>query len=237
MTIESKNVLTDFPKLQCPFIRRIYKIDIDDWKKFGRQYKLRQPEVYLVTNEINPGYEWVFEDKDTSAIEKLDGINVKLLTVNGRLELLYNRKNKIDLLQVMKGKTFIVEGVFTAIQKGYVEESGEQCGELIGEKIQGNPYGIIGHIWYPFSKAKRDLSYRSWHEHERTFENLSSWFKDYLKSRYAIKKHNLSFEEAPFAEGVVFYNNKRRLEGKTYMAKLRRDMFSWFYTDRIRILC
>jgi hypothetical protein len=32
-----------------------------------------------------------------------------------------------------------------------------------------------------------------------------------------------------FAEGVVFYNLKRKAEGHTYMAKLRRDMYDWFY--------
>jgi len=33
------------------------------------------------------------------------------------------------------------------------------------------------------------------------------------------------------AEGVVFYNFKRRDEGQVWMAKLRRDMFPWYYQN------
>ncbi len=38
-----------------------------------------------------------------------------------------------------------------------------------------------------------------------------------------------------FAEGIVIYNLRRKEEGKTYMAKLRRDMFSFYYEDKIKI--
>ena len=37
------------------------------------------------------------------------------------------------------------------------------------------------------------------------------------------------------AEGVVFYNLKRKAEQKTYMAKLKRNMFEWLYSDKIEI--
>jgi len=37
------------------------------------------------------------------------------------------------------------------------------------------------------------------------------------------------------AEGIVFYSLKRKEEGKVYRAKLRRNMFEWFYSDRIKI--
>ena len=39
-----------------------------------------------------------------------------------------------------------------------------------------------------------------------------------------------------FAEGVVFYNLKRKAASQSWMAKLRRDMFDWFYSDKIAIL-
>jgi len=45
----------------------------------------------------------------------------------------------------------------------------------------------------------------------------------------------IGYENAIFAEGVIFYNLKRRAENKTYMAKLRRDMFDWYYSDKIEI--
>lgn len=227
-------ILTDFPKVECPFIRKTFPINKEDFKKHGSALKLRMPEVYLVTDEVNPGYEWVFDDPDTIAVEKLDGTNVKLKTEDGRLIAVQNRKNVLDPLQIIKGKTFIIEGIFMSIQKGYVDDNQEQAGEVIGPKLQGNPYQQDLHIWYPFTKAVQHLKYKSFHEHDRTFSNFSAWFKDYLKSLYHAKK--VGYENAVFAEGVIFYNLKRKEEGKTYMAKLRRDMFDWYYTDKIEIL-
>jgi len=223
--------LTDFPKLHCPFIRKDFEVNEDDWEKYGRELQLRRPSVYLVINKINPGYEWVFDDEDTFAVEKLDGTNIKLMTENGRLTALQNRKNIIDPLQIIKGQSFILEGVFQSIGKWYVKQNGIQAGELIGPKLQGNPYDMTTHLWYPFEKAIAHLRYRSFHEHDRTFENWSSWFKDWLVSRFATKRGKKDI----MAEGVVFYNLKRKAEGKTYMAKLRRDMFHWYYSDKITI--
>lgn len=223
--------LTNFPKIQCPFRRKIFKVNEEDWKKYGKKLQLRTPEVYLVVNEINPGYEWVFENTDTICVEKLNGSNIKLLTNDGRLEVVQNRKNIIDPLQVIKGKTFLLEGVFQAIGKGYVKLDGEQCGELIGPKLQGNPYRLNVHLWYPFEKCINHLSYRSFHGHDRAFDNWSVWFKDYLVSRFASKRG----EKDIMAEGVVFYNLRRKAENKPYMAKLRRDMYDWFYSDKIEI--
>lgn len=225
--------LSDFPKIECPFVRKIFSVNVDDFKKYGQQLQLRSPEVYLVTDEINPGFEWVIDDPETIAVEKLNGTNVKLKTENGRLTQLQNRKNIIDPLQILKGKSFIVEGIFTAIQKGYVEDNKIQAGEVIGQKLQGNPYELNNHIWYPFEKAINHLRYKSFHQHERTLENFSLWFKDHLKSLYHSKQ--VGYENAVFAEGVVFYNLKRKEENKVYMAKLRRDMFDWYYSDKIEI--
>ena len=224
-------ILNNFPKIECPFIRKDFAVNKNDWKKYGRELQMRKSSVYLVIDEINPEYKWVFEDKDVIASEKLDGSNVKLKTENGKLISLMNRKNLIDPLQIMKGKTFIIEGVFRAIQKGYIKPSGIQAGEVIGPKLQGNPYNLDNHIWYPFEKAVKHLAYRSFYEHERTFDNWSSWFKDYLVSRFASKRG----EKNIMAEGIVFYSLKRKAEGKVYMAKLRRSMFKWFYSDKIEI--
>lgn len=230
------HTLSDFPKLQCPFIRQTFPVNVDDWKRKGSQFQLREPLAYLVVNRINPGYEWVFEDSETIAVEKLDGTNVKILTENGRLMAVQNRLNVIDPLQVIKGKTYIIEGVFQAIGKDYVKVDGEQVGEVIGPKLQGNPYKLDVHLWYPFEKAISDLRYKSFHEHDRTFENWSSWFKTGLISRFYTKRASkLGLTEVVMAEGIIFYNLKRRAEGKTWMAKLRRDMFEWYYTDGIRI--
>ena len=53
--------LSNFPKIECPFVRKIFPVNVDDWKKHGKQLQLREPKVYLATPEITPGYEWVFE--------------------------------------------------------------------------------------------------------------------------------------------------------------------------------
>ena len=225
--------LTDFPKIQCPFVRKEFKVDRDWWMIYGSQYQLRSPNVLLALDEVNPGYEWVFDDPRTQAIEKLDGTNVKLYTKNGRLESVYNRKNPIDILDISgsKGRTAIVEAVFMAVAKGYIERDGEQAGEVIGRHVEGNPYRLSGHLWYPFKKANKDLSYRSWHQHDRTYTNLSSWFKDYLTSRFYAKRTPVGVIDNMFAEGVVFHNEARRKLGSLYMAKLRRNMFKWYYKD------
>ena len=121
-----------------------------------------------------------------------------------------------------------------SIQKGYVEDNQIQAGEVIGPKLQGNPYQLNTHIWYPFAKSVKHLRYKSFHQHERTFDNFSSWFNGHLKSLFHTKQ--VGYENAVFAEGVIFYNLKRRAENKTYMAKLRRDMFEWYYSKHVRIL-
>lgn len=223
-------MLTDFPKIQCPFIRQTFKVDVDQWKKCGSKLQLRLPEVYLVVNRINPGFEWVFEDPETIAVEKLDGTNVKIFTEKGRLLNVQNRLNVIDPLQVVKGNNYLIEGIFQAIGKDYVKEDGEQAGEVIGPKLQGNPYKLDTHLWYPFEKAVSDLRYRSFHEHDRTFDNWSSWFKTGLQSRFFTKRASkLGLQDQVMAEGVIFYNLKRKSEGKSWMAKLRRNMFDWYY--------
>ncbi|MFC1585737.1 hypothetical protein ACFL5V_09340 [Fibrobacterota bacterium] len=233
MPLEQQQLLSDFPKIECPFIRKVFKVNKQQWQKYGRALQLREPEVYLAVDEVNPGFEWVFEDEDTFCTEKLNGSNCKLATENGRLTAFQNRKNVIDPLQIIKGKSFLIEGVFQAVGKGYVAMDGEQAGEVIGPKLQGNPYKLDNHLWYPFTKAVDHLRYKSFHDHERNFDNWSSWFKDYLFSLFYSKVHK---GEKAMAEGVVFYNLKRRAEGKKYMAKLRRDMFAWYYSDRIEII-
>ena len=230
-------VLSDFPKISCPYVRKIFRVNRDQWKKYGGPLKLKNPEVYLAIDEITPGYEWVFDDPDTIAVEKLDGTNVKLLSEKGRLVRLQNRKNVLDPLQIMGGKTFIIEGIFRAIDKDFVQADGEQVGEVIGPKLQGNPYKLAYHLWYPFDMAVKNLTYRSFHEHPRDYSHLSAWFKDFLFSRFHTKMAQKSGStDKVMAEGVIFYNLRRRAENKTYMAKLRRDMFPWFYQDQIEIL-
>ena len=83
-------LMTNFPKVHCPFIRQ-------------RITKKR----YLVTEEVNPGYEWVFDDPDTFAVEKLDGTNVKVKTEGGKIVAIQNRKTPIEMGSMDKGHLYI----------------------------------------------------------------------------------------------------------------------------------
>jgi len=229
-------MIADFPKIYCPFIRKIFRVDEDDWRERGSRLQLRSPEAYLAVDAVNPGYEWVFDHPDTFAVEKLDGSNVKILAENGRIAAARNRTNDIDLLKIGSGKMFLAEGILLAAAKGRLQSDGIQAGEVVGPKLQGNPYHLLVHEWYPFDLAAKQLRYKSFHKHDRTFDNWSSWFRDYLFSLF-YRKNRPRLPDAPesvMAEGVVFYNLARKAEGKTWMAKLRRDMFDWYY-EGIRI--
>jgi hypothetical protein len=139
----------------------------------------------------------------------------------------------------MSGKTFIMEGVLLSIGRGAVQQDGEPAGELIGPEVQGNPYRLDLHEWVPFERAIARLAYRSLGEHARSFDNWSAWFRDGLVSRFYTKrasKLGLGAEgDKVFAEGVVFHNLRRKAEGKIFMAKLRRDMFAWYYSHVLAI--
>lgn len=43
---------------------------------------------------------------------------MKILTQGGRLIAVQNRLNVIDPLQLMKGKTFLIEGILRSVGKG-----------------------------------------------------------------------------------------------------------------------
>jgi len=223
-------ILSDFSKLQCPFIRQTFEVNKDHFRKYGPHYQMRGPEVYLVVNIINPGFEWVFEDENTFAVEKLDGTNVKVLTKNKNIVAIQNRKNVVDPLKMSGAHIYIMEGIYRAIQLGFLQPDGEQAGEVIGTKFQGNPYKIDGHIWYSFQTAIERLKYNSFEKYDKSFENWSSWFKEGLLSRFYSKKAAKEGKaDSIFAEGVVFYNLKRKNLKQTWRAKLRRDMFDWYY--------
>lgn len=231
-------MFNDFTKLECPFIRKTYQVDKADWKKYGHALKLRSPEVYLVTPEFNPGYEWVIDHPETMAIEKLDGSNVGILMEKGRIKEIQNRKNEVDPLQVIGGRSFIMDGVFAAADMGILHKDGLQYGELLGPKLQSNPYGLPRHLWYPFTKARTDLRYNSFDKYPREFWGWSEWFRLGLQSLLTKKKSTKSqHTDNIFAEGVIFTNRQLGCDqDHPRMSKLRRDMFYWYYSDKIHIL-
>lgn len=198
--------IKDMPKLKSPFVRK----EIDG--------------VYIATDEIEEGYEWVFEDETTMAIEKLHGTNVSIFIQDGVITGIWNRTERIPFFN--KGKAHIVKGILESFQRGYTEflPDGQHFGELIGEKINGNPYKIKGNLWIPFeSYGQKHLLYKCWGKYPKTFESIREWFKE-LMPLYALR---LGQKEG-FVEGIVFTHPS----GK--MAKLRVDMFDFFEGERHR---
>jgi len=201
----------DFPKLESPFMR-----------------ELNDKDEYIVTPKIAEGYEWVFNDAATLATEKLHGTNVSIIVENGMIASIWNRTERLPFFN--KGKAHIIKGVLEAFERGYCElPDGQWFGELIGEKVNGNPYQIKGHLWIPFATyAREHLAFKSWNatnedgtlKYPRTFEGISEWFKE-LMPLYSWKIHGKDWTEGKhFVEGIVFYQPST---GK--MAKLRKDMF------------
>ena len=194
----------NMPKLESPFVRK----DIDG--------------NYIVTPEINTGYEWVFEDDDVIATEKLDGTDVSIVIENGMITSIWNRTARIPFFN--KGKSFIIEGILESYKRGYCElQDGQWFGELVGEKLNGNSLKIKGHLWIPFKTyTEKHLRYKSWGKYPKTYEVISEWFKNDLFSLFIRSKTG---EVIP-PEGIVFVHPDGR------MAKLRRDMFDWFVGRR-----
>jgi hypothetical protein len=192
--------IMDMPKLESPFVRK----EING--------------VYVVTPEIAEGYDWVFNDNSVMAIEKLHGTNVSIIIQDGIITALYNRTERIPFFN--RGKKHIVEGLLNSYDRGWMEDllDGQHYGELIGEKVNGNPYKIKGNLWIPFETfGQKHLQYKSWGKYPKDFDTISTWFKE-LMPLYSMMQNN----GIKFCEGIVFTHPDGR------MAKLRCDMFDWF---------
>src|SRR3990167_1590991 len=149
------------PKLESPFVR-----------------KENEKGEYVVTPEINPGYEWVFQDESVLAIEKLHGTNVSVIIEDAMVKSVWNRTERLPFFN--KGKRHVMDGLLESYERGYLElDDGQWFGELIGPKVNGNPYKLDKHVWIPFATyAKEHLAYKSWGRYPKTFESISEWFKD-----------------------------------------------------------
>ena len=204
-TIMAENM----PKLESPFVRKM----IDG--------------SFVVTPQITEGYEWVFEDNNVIAVEKLHGTNVSIIIQEGAVTSLWNRTERIPFIN--KGKDWVTRGILNSKKRGYCElPDGQWFGELIGPRVNGNPYNLDDWLWIPFETyCKKKLSYRSWGKYPKTYEAISEWFKD-LMPLYCMLIQGKSPAEVkdPFCEGIVFTHPNGN------MAKLRCDMFDWYEGKR-----
>lgn len=189
--------MLDMPKLESPFVR--------------------DTATHKVTPQVAEGFEWVFNDPSVLAVEKLDGTNVSIYIESGELIAVRNRTTPIECNNLSTNR--FMEGLRNTYNKGMLPVStGQHFGELVGPKIQSNLLKLDAPLWYPFEYLKRCASYRSYHRFDKTFENISSWFKNDLFSLLIRQKEG----EIVQPEGVVFHHSDGR------MAKLRLDMFDWW---------
>lgn len=216
-----QNYVHDMPKIHCPFVRE----ETDDG--------------YLATDQINEdddgnSYEWVVNDPRTMAIEKLHGSNVSVLVKGGRVQGVWNRKNRVPPWSGDQNDQYIREGILNAINRGYIETllDGQHFGELLGPSYHGNPYDLDEHIWIPFeSYARRHLQYESWGNYGTDFNAIRGWFEMGLIPLFYSRWHNMSFDEAEekdaFVEGIVFMHPEPEAIDTIPYAKVRYDMFSF----------
>lgn len=200
-----ENKIIDMPKLHSPFLRSI-----------------NSNGDYVCIPQIAEGYEWVFEDESVMAIEKLHGSNVSIMITDGVITAVWNRTERIPFFN--KGKKWIIEGILNSYERGYIEflGDGQHFGELIGPKVNGNPYKLTEHLWIPFKGyCQEHLRYKSWGKYPKDFNTISEWFKE-LQPLYMMKR---GIKDG-FVEGIVFTHPDGR------MAKLRKDMFDWFSGPR-----
>lgn len=198
--------IKDMPKIESPFIR----------KEINGEY--------ILTDEIAEGYEWVFEDDSVMAIEKLHGTCVSIIIEGGTVTQIYNRTERIPFIN--KGKEWIIKGILNSKVRGYIDKlgDGQFFGELIGPKVNGNPYKLKEHLWIPFDTfVQKHLRYKSWGKYPKDFKTISEWFKNDLIPLYASMQGD---RENGFVEGIVFTHPDGR------MAKLRCDMFDWYKGSR-----
>ena len=201
--------IQDMSKIECPFVRK--EMPNGD---------------YIITPEITPGYEWVFTDETVMAIEKLHGTNVSIVIEEGTVIQVYNRTERIPFIN--KGKKWIIEGILNSKERGYIDNlgDGQFFGELVGPKVNGNPYKLKEHLWIPFSTfCQKHLKYKSWGKYPKDFNTISNWFQNDLIPLYSAMV-NSEDRMNGFVEGIVFTHPDGR------MAKIRKDMFDWYKGER-----
>src|ERR1700722_2625324 len=133
--------IVDFPKIKSPF-KRIYNERGD----------------YVVTPEVEKGYEWVFED-GVRAVDKLHGTNICVHFNNERVVAVDNRTTRIlqepiEIHNKNEGqRSRFLLGLLHAAEASWVE-SFKECpvyGELIVPEINTNLHEAPHPLFVPFS--------------------------------------------------------------------------------------
>lgn len=104
----------------------------------------RDPETHLVTDEVTPGCEWVFRGEGI-ATEKFDGTACLVQGLSTGRVMMLRRFNGgwCDILATDPNDVWHVDA-FERQREILVDGTYE----LVGPKIQGNPYGLERHeLW------------------------------------------------------------------------------------------
>jgi hypothetical protein len=233
--------LTSFPKVQSPFKR--------EHDTEGN---------YLATDNIKDDFRWVFERADeVDAVEKIHGTNVAVKISDSHVESLATRLGNRDMQTVdvfgNRKYHYVTRGVQNSLNRGYLDTDKYEdwvYGELVGPKFQGNRYNLDENIFIPFDWLRRKATYRSYGKYSVKYDGISEWFENNIFSLFHSLMHGTQFDEVKvsngyFVEGVIFVhpdldgrvrpsdmniNSSDEYESTTnQIAKLRRDMFGWYY--------
>lgn len=190
-------------------------------KKISTLFKKNPSNLGLVTNEVDPNNQWVFDGEgvphrkfDGSACAIIDGVLYK------RYDAKHGKKAPEGAIPCQEPDTVSghhphwVKCYRHKLEDKYFWEAFDNYGvlpqdgtyELIGEKIQGNPEKISGHKLIPHNRfILSELIYTSFTDHTKIILSF-----DYIKK----------YLETTDIEGIVFHH---KTDGR--MCKIRKSDF------------
>jgi hypothetical protein len=194
-----------FPKVHSPFER-----------------EENESDEYVVFDSVNDGYEWVFENDDVIAVEKLDGTNCAVEMgrdshSNSLRPVESYTRHGTEPFQVAKpygdsgAHRQIVRAVQNSMQRGYLRslDEGVHYGEAVGPAFQANRHELKENLFIPFSWLADKCLYKSWGKYQKNFETIRGWFEEDLFSLFYSRMHGCDLDESSvsngtFCEGIMF---------------------------------
>lgn len=191
-----------FPKVKSPFVR-----------------EENENGDYVVQDEVMDGYEWVFENDNVIAVEKLHGTNCCVdivygehgMEIDGYTRHGHEPMQKVDPYSPMTEHHWLTRAFQNSLRRGYLDnlDAGVHYGEVVGPDFHGNAHELEENLFIPFEWLAEKCSYNSWGKYPKTFESLQNWFNDQLFSLFYARMHGTDLETASvsngtFCEGLVF---------------------------------
>jgi len=190
-----------FPKVHSPFKR-----------------EENQNGEYVVYDEVSEGYEWVFDNDDVVAVEKLDGTNCAVSVEQTETGLDLEAWTRHGYEPFQKAEPYgqyahrrIVRAVQNSKRRGYLDDlsEGVHYGESVGPDFQDNSHELDENLFIPFSWLADKCSYNSWGKYPKDFDTISGWFEEDLFSLFYSRMHGTDLETSSvsngtFCEGIIF---------------------------------